>query len=105
MTSSHPGTPVEEPWELEHAWQGRLQTRMRPGPPDAKGQQWAHREFTGLAHVICNCGFSSGWVPAPEAEPGSSNLRALLPDVCRAAADEQQREFMSARAEEPKAAC
>lgn len=93
MTSSGQETPAEEPWTLEHTWRGRLQTRMRPGPPDAKGRQWVTREFTGLAHVICNCGFSSGWVQVPEAEPGYQNLRALLPEACRAAS------------EEPKAAC
>lgn len=92
-------------WTVEHAWRGRIQTRTKPGEPNEKGERWTLREFTGLAHVICNCGFSSGWVPAPPAEPGYHDLKALLPDECREAAERQEREILNAWAQEREAHC
>jgi hypothetical protein len=96
---------MTDEWTTEHAWRGRIQTRAK-AMLDTDGQQTGTlREFTGLVHVICNCGFSSGWVQAPPAEPGYSDMKALLPEECRAAADRQEREILDAWAQEREPHC
>ncbi|MFF7130015.1 hypothetical protein [Streptomyces sp. NPDC008240] len=92
-------------WTVEHAWRGRIQTKAKPMIGEDGNPHGTLREFTGLVHVYCNCGFASGWVPAPPAEPGYHDLKALLPDECREAAERQEREILDAWAQEREPLC
>lgn len=97
-------------WAVEHVWRGRIQTKAKPLTADDGTRHGTFREFTGLVHVICNCGFSSGWVPAPGlrpdyVEPGYSDLRVLLPEGCREAVERQEKEILDAWAQEREPLC
>ncbi|MET8172838.1 hypothetical protein [Streptomyces clavifer] len=53
------------PWATEHRLTIRTQTETRPGPLDeTTGDRWAEHRHTGLTLVACNCGYTTGWVPA-----------------------------------------
>ncbi|MGW2261440.1 hypothetical protein ACWCXE_27100 [Streptomyces sp. NPDC001780] len=55
--------PDTEPWTVDHQVTLHAQTRSRPSPADAAGDQWTEREHTGLMLAVCNCGLNTGWIP------------------------------------------
>lgn len=40
-----------------------------------------HRELTPLAHYLCNCGYSSGWVPEDTLPLGSDFIAEHAPSA------------------------
>lgn len=63
MTTT-PTTDDLGPWELEHTLHYLTQIETRPGAADEHGNRWADHQFTGLTHAVCNCGYTTGWVPS-----------------------------------------
>lgn len=62
-----PAAGTAEPWAAEHRLQVVAQTEARPtGAADSQGRHWLERRATGLAIAVCNCGWTTGWVPADE---------------------------------------
>lgn len=51
------------PWKLEHQLHYINQIETRAGAPKDGGPQWAEQRLTGLATVVCNCGYTCGWAP------------------------------------------
>ena len=63
MTTAPAPTTNPGPWEFTHRIHYLNQIETRAGAPTADGTQWAENRLTGLVNVVCNCGYSSGWVP------------------------------------------
>lgn len=55
--------PDTQPWTIDHRVTLFQQTKSRPGPVDGNGDQWVEREATGLMLAVCNCGYTTGWIP------------------------------------------
>lgn len=60
-TAAAPAGPG--PWKLEHQlhYINQIETRVSAVKDD--GTQWAEQRLTGLATVVCNCGYTCGWAP------------------------------------------
>lgn len=71
-------TTTPGPWELEHRLHYLNQIETRPGTPKDDGTRWAERRLTGLVNALCNCGYSSGWVPG-DGMPLPSDMFAAHP--------------------------
>lgn len=52
-----PNTP--DRWSKRHELHIYCQVESRPGSVSG----WRENQSTGLVHLICNCGYSSGWIP------------------------------------------
>lgn len=52
-------TETPQPWAARHELHVYGQTESRPNP--ATG--WWERQSTHLIHLLCNCGYSTGWIP------------------------------------------
>jgi hypothetical protein len=57
-------------WVRGHRLYVHQQTEARAGQSDATGARWQETRGTGLLHLVCNCGYSSGWI-----------LREDMPDL------------------------
>jgi len=64
-----------QPWTTGHDLSVHNQIESRPGPAQEDGITWADNRSTGMVHVLCNCGYSSGWIPRQEM-PSFEQLRA-----------------------------
>ncbi|WP_030682054.1 hypothetical protein [Streptomyces cellulosae] len=51
-------TTAEQPWVKQHELHVFKQTEQSI---DASG--WRLINGTGLLHALCNCGYSTGWIP------------------------------------------
>lgn len=56
--------PSAAPWTTNHTLHLIAQTQSRPTPAaDAQGDHWMEHRPTGLAIAVCNCGYTTGWIP------------------------------------------
>jgi hypothetical protein len=70
-----PARPAGQ-WATDHTLHMFNQIEKRPGPEtDSEGRHWTEARKTGLAIAVCNCGYSSGWVPRGKL-PGRLSLLA-----------------------------
>jgi hypothetical protein len=58
-------------WTAQHRLALYNQIETTAGPVTERGQQWAETRGTGRVHLLCNCGWTSGWIdrkdmPSPE---------------------------------------
>ncbi|WP_143608487.1 hypothetical protein [Streptomyces sp. CB03234] len=53
-------------WTKRHQLHVRHQVESRPGPAEPDGTQWIEHRATGMVHLLCNCGYTSGWIPVQE---------------------------------------
>jgi hypothetical protein len=60
-----------QPWVKPHVLQVFKQVERRPD----KGSGWMETQGTGLVHLLCNCGYSTGWI-SREQVPNSEELAA-----------------------------
>lgn len=49
-------------------------------PQDVSGTHAVHRRLTDLVHYVCNCGYSSGWVPVDTMPLASDFIEQHMPD-------------------------
>jgi len=54
---------ADTPWAQSHRLHLFNQIESRPGPVEADGTAWEETRATGFVHLLCNCGFSTGWIP------------------------------------------
>lgn len=52
-------TETAQPWATQHQLHVYGQTESRPNPTTG----WWERRATGLVHLLCNCGYTTGWIP------------------------------------------
>ncbi|WP_340382294.1 hypothetical protein U5640_36310 [Streptomyces sp. SS7] len=70
-----PAVPADE-WATDHMLHLFNQIERRPTPAaDDEGRHWMEARKTGLAIAVCNCGYSSGWIPRSTL-PGRMRLLA-----------------------------
>jgi len=50
-------------WTAQHRLTLYNQIETTAGPITERGQQWAETRATGFVHLLCNCGYSTGWIP------------------------------------------
>ncbi|MFJ6645780.1 hypothetical protein ACIQPS_08975 [Streptomyces sp. NPDC091290] len=50
---------MPQPWTQPHELHLFAQTVHRP----AEDSDWREAQRTGLVHLLCNCGYSTGWIP------------------------------------------
>lgn len=63
-------------WATDHTLHLFNQIERRPTPAaDSQGQHWTEARKTGLVIAVCNCGYSSGWIPRSKL-PGRLTLLA-----------------------------
>ncbi|USQ82641.1 hypothetical protein NFX46_01965 [Streptomyces phaeoluteigriseus] len=62
-------------WSKGHRLHIHNQIESRPGPIEADGASWLENRATGMVHLACNCGYSSGWIPRREM-PDPMHLKA-----------------------------
>lgn len=67
---------MDEEFELRHSPHTLAQVESCVDPGDHHA---VHRRFTGLVNYVCNCGFSSGWVPKDELPDSPDFILAHLP--------------------------
>ncbi|WP_097933749.1 MULTISPECIES: hypothetical protein [unclassified Streptomyces] len=56
----------------------RVINQVRRTPNQADNQTWPTNELTGMVHITCNCGYSTGWIPRDQA-PDREKTRAEHP--------------------------
>jgi hypothetical protein len=61
--------PVK-PWAKPHELRVFKQTEHRPGEGG-----WMEAQHSGQVHLLCNCGYSTGWIPR-EQMPSRDELLA-----------------------------
>ena len=66
---------TDEGWPRGHRLHIHNQIESRPGPIEADGASWLENRATGMVHLVCNCGYSSGWIPRREM-PDHMQLKA-----------------------------
>ncbi|MEU2077116.1 hypothetical protein [Streptomyces sp. NPDC013489] len=49
-------------WTAQHRLSVYRQVETTAGPVTERGQVWADTRPTGRVHLLCNCGWSSGWI-------------------------------------------
>lgn len=57
-------TEHEAPWTINHQPHILIQHEARPGPPSPDGPPWTERRLTGLGVALCDCGYTTGLIPA-----------------------------------------
>lgn len=53
-------------WSKAHRLHIHNQIESRPGPVEDDGTSWLENRSAGLVHLVCNCGYSSGWIRRQE---------------------------------------
>lgn len=70
---TEPPTPKPvKAWSKPHQLHMFRQVEQRPG----EGSGWMEAQSAGLIHLLCNCGYSTGWIP----EDQTPNRAQLLAD-------------------------
>lgn len=69
-----PARPAGQ-WATDHTLHMFNQIAQQPGPADSEGRHYMEARKTGLVIAVCNCGYSSGWVPRGKL-PGHLSLLA-----------------------------
>ncbi|MFE7966144.1 hypothetical protein ACFU0X_24430 [Streptomyces cellulosae] len=64
-----------EGWVRGHRLYVHQQTEARAGQRDTTGARWQETRGTGRLAVVCNCGYSTGWI-ARENMPNLDQLRS-----------------------------
>lgn len=64
-----------EGWVRGHRLYIHQQTEARAGQHDSTGARWQETRGTGQLNLVCNCGYSTGWV-AREDLPNLDQLRS-----------------------------
>lgn len=62
-------------WSKGHRLTVHNQIESRPGPAQGDGASWLENRAVGVVHLLCNCGYSSGWIPRAEM-PDPDQLKA-----------------------------
>ncbi|WP_460067366.1 hypothetical protein [Streptomyces sp. YKOK-I1] len=62
-------------WATGHRLTIHNQIESRPGPVQDDGTSWLENRSVGMVHLLCNCGYSSGWIPRDQM-PGPDQLKA-----------------------------
>jgi hypothetical protein len=62
-------------WVRGHRLYLTQQTEARAGSADARAARWQETRSTGQMNLVCNCGYSSGWI-ARKDMPDLDQLRA-----------------------------
>ncbi|MFD5874023.1 hypothetical protein [Streptomyces sp. NPDC060322] len=57
-----PRSEAPGPWAKQHELHVYNQTEARPGKPEADGTAWMDVRSAGMVHLLCNCGYSTGWI-------------------------------------------
>lgn len=62
-------------WTKQHELHLHNQVETKPGEPEADGTAWMDARSAGMVHLLCNCGYSTGWIPRSDM-PSREQLQA-----------------------------
>ncbi|MEU5769808.1 hypothetical protein ABZ782_28225 [Streptomyces asoensis] len=62
-------------WSKPHRLTIHNQIESRPGPLEEDGRAWLENRSAGMVHLLCNCGYSTGWIRRQDM-PDPTTLKA-----------------------------